>query len=186
MVTNIWWWIKIWPFPDPSHSFPLVLNLDYEKHWFLKGKLCLLIRLFAWLNFLNFLCSILQILPCKIIALFPDSVVRYNCDTSTYTGHMSKLPRQGNVLEHVLFFRLQNLGLMLDTQGCCCQACCQGYCRGCCCFEQLCLSSSVWAALFEQLCCCQTLPVHLPEADCSIFILSVGCRHVLLPLILHP
>ena len=38
---------------------------------------------------------------------------------------------------------------------------------------------------------CKTLPVHLPEADCSIFTLSVGRRrrrrrHVLSPLILPP
>ena len=33
---------------------------------------------------------------------------------------------------------------------------------------------------------CKTLPVHLPEADCSIFTLSSVGRHVLLPLILPP
>ena len=35
---------------------------------------------------------------------------------------------------------------------------------------------------------CKTLPSNLPEAECSIFTLSVGCRrrHVLLPLILPP
>ena len=36
---------------------------------------------------------------------------------------------------------------------------------------------------------CKTLPVHLPEADCTIFTLLsvvVGCHHVLSPLILPP